>query len=115
MDAITSISGSSPGRAFQAVRGAPACGASPASTVFRRLCGLVQVRIAGGVARAQVGVEQRFLAQGWVQARDHRHDARHTLFLHGHADQLLGHFHGDLVVADEQELVPLLMLATSLA
>ena len=26
------------------------------------------------------------------------------MFLHGHADQLLGHFHGDLVVADEQEL-----------
>ena len=34
----------------------------------------------------------------------HRHDARHALLLHGHADQLLGHFHRDLVVADEQEL-----------
>ena len=34
----------------------------------------------------------------------HRHDARDALLLHGDADQLLGHFHRDLVVADEQEL-----------
>jgi hypothetical protein len=34
----------------------------------------------------------------------HRHDARDALLLHGHADQLLGHFHRDLVVADEEEL-----------
>ena len=26
------------------------------------------------------------------------------MLLHGHADELLGHFHGDFVVADEQEL-----------
>ncbi len=34
----------------------------------------------------------------------HRHDARHTLLLHGHADELLRHLHRDLVVADEEEL-----------
>ena len=28
-------------------------------------------------------------------------DAGNALLLHGHANQLLGHFHGDLVVADE--------------
>ena len=34
----------------------------------------------------------------------HRHDARDTRFGHGHADQLLRHFHGDLIVCDEQKL-----------
>ena len=33
-----------------------------------------------------------------------RDDARDALLLHRHADQLLGHLHRDLVVADEQEL-----------
>ena len=32
------------------------------------------------------------------------HHARNALLLHGHAYQLLGHFHGDFVVADEQKL-----------
>ena len=32
------------------------------------------------------------------------HNARNALLLHRHTDQLLGHFHGDLVVTDEQEL-----------
>lgn len=31
-------------------------------------------------------------------------DTRNPLLLHGNADQLLGHLHGDLVVRDEQEL-----------
>src|SRR5205814_10300485 len=31
-------------------------------------------------------------------------DARDALLLHRHADQLLGHLHRDLVVADEEEL-----------
>ena len=30
--------------------------------------------------------------------------ARHAGFLHCHTDELMGHFHGDLVVGDEQEL-----------
>src|SRR5690606_9984328 len=34
----------------------------------------------------------------------YRHDTRNALFLHGHADQMLGHLHRDLVVRDEQEL-----------
>ena len=32
------------------------------------------------------------------------HHLRHALFLHGHAHQLLRQLHGDLVVADEEEL-----------
>jgi hypothetical protein len=32
------------------------------------------------------------------------HHARHALLLHGDADQLLRHFHGDLVVRNEDEL-----------
>ena len=39
-----------------------------------------------------------------------RHHARHARLLHGDAEQLLGDFHRDLVVADEQELR---VLATS--
>src|SRR5215218_8120462 len=31
-------------------------------------------------------------------------DARYARLGHGHPDQLLGHFHRDLVMADEQEL-----------
>src|SRR5450830_2197125 len=31
-------------------------------------------------------------------------DAGNALLLHGHADQLIGHFHGDLVMRNEQEL-----------
>ena len=54
-----------PWAAFQAVRGhRHAQGIARIHRVFVRLCTLVQVRIAGGVARAQVGVERRFLAQG---------------------------------------------------
>ena len=45
----------------------------------------------------------------------HRDDARHALLLHRHADQLLGHFHRDLVVADEEELRALAHLADQLA
>src|SRR4051812_34285443 len=33
-----------------------------------------------------------------------RHHARYALLLHRHADELVRHLHGDLVVADEQEL-----------
>ena len=42
----------------------------------------------------------RRIAAGHVD----RDDARHALLLHRHADQLLGHLHRDLVVADEEEL-----------
>src|SRR5260221_5904305 len=41
-------------------------------------------------------------AQGLVDI--HRHHARDTRLGHRHPDQLLGHLHGDLVVADDQEL-----------
>ena len=34
----------------------------------------------------------------------HFHDARHAFFLHGHAYQLLGHFHGEAVVRNVQKL-----------
>ena len=44
----------------------------------------------------------------------HRHDARDALLLHRHADQLLGHFHRDLVVADEEELGALAHLGDEL-
>jgi len=43
------------------------------------------------------------------------HDARHALLLHGDANQLLGHLHRDLVVADEEKLRALAISRTSLA
>ena len=57
-----------PWAAFQAGRGhRHAQGIARIHRVFVRLCTLVQVRVAGGIARAQVGIERRLLAQGGFQ------------------------------------------------
>src|SRR6187399_2712723 len=57
----------------------------------------------GGGERLRAAGRRSCVGHGHGGLHVHRHDARNALFLHGHADQLLGHLHRDLVVADEEE------------
>ena len=44
------------------------------------------------------------LRQGHCSFHVNGHNARNALLLHGDTNQLFGHFHGNFVVTDEQEL-----------